>query len=134
MVGLWALGCSPDAAMELGGDCRKVENACGVGAQCVAQAGGVYGCTADRDGDGIADAEDNCVAVANAGQRDVDADGLGDACDVRTTDEGYSLRPTNGKDGPTVLTNKQYTLETRGFGSMERSANADYVIDARIGQ
>jgi hypothetical protein len=36
---------------------------------------------ADKDGDGIADADDNCVDVANAFQTDGDRDGLGDACD-----------------------------------------------------
>jgi uncharacterized membrane protein len=36
---------------------------------------------ADRDGDGIADEQDNCPAVANAGQRDADGDGVGDRCD-----------------------------------------------------
>jgi hypothetical protein len=134
MMGLWTLGCGPDAAMELGADCRKVENACGVGAQCVAQAGGIYGCAADRDSDGIPDTVDNCATVANADQSDVDGDGLGDLCDARALAEGYTLRPTSGEDGPTVLTNKQLSLETFGFGSMERSGNADYVIDARIGQ
>ncbi len=37
--------------------------------------------SADADGDGIADACDNCVGVANAGQEDRDGDRTGDACD-----------------------------------------------------
>ena len=35
----------------------------------------------DTDGDGVADAGDNCPAVANEGQLDSDGDGDGDACD-----------------------------------------------------
>jgi hypothetical protein len=35
----------------------------------------------DADGDGIADAYDNCPAVWNPKQTDTDGDGLGDACD-----------------------------------------------------
>jgi hypothetical protein len=34
----------------------------------------------DSDGDQVADPYDNCVAVANPGQADCDADGIGDAC------------------------------------------------------
>lgn len=36
---------------------------------------------ADRDGDGVPDAVDNCPAAANPGQADEDGDGIGDACD-----------------------------------------------------
>ena len=36
----------------------------------------------DRDGDGVADATDNCPDAANAGQGDADHDGVGDACEV----------------------------------------------------
>jgi thrombospondin type 3 repeat protein/galactose oxidase-like protein len=40
----------------------------------------------DADGDGVADAGDNCPLVANAGQEDFDGDHSGDACDnCRTT-------------------------------------------------
>ncbi|MGZ8631474.1 MAG: thrombospondin type 3 repeat-containing protein, partial [Actinomycetota bacterium] len=35
----------------------------------------------DADGDGVANADDNCPSVANPGQVDHDGDGQGDACD-----------------------------------------------------
>jgi hypothetical protein len=39
------------------------------------------GAAGDTDGDAICDADDNCPAVANADERDLDGDGLGDLCD-----------------------------------------------------
>jgi hypothetical protein len=36
--------------------------------------------TLDRDGDGVADEDDNCSGVANVNQYDTDADGTGDRC------------------------------------------------------
>lgn len=36
----------------------------------------------DEDKDGVANASDNCALVANADQKDGDADGAGDACDI----------------------------------------------------
>jgi lysophospholipase L1-like esterase len=39
------------------------------------------GPSADADGDGVANLDDNCALVRNPDRADVDADGLGDACD-----------------------------------------------------
>ncbi len=36
----------------------------------------------DTDGDGVFDAQDNCVNIANPSQADCDNDGIGDACEI----------------------------------------------------
>jgi hypothetical protein len=36
----------------------------------------------DGDSDGVADAQDNCPAIANPTQADCDSDGSGDACEI----------------------------------------------------
>jgi DNA-binding beta-propeller fold protein YncE len=41
----------------------------------------------DRDGDGIADINDNCADQFNADQSDTDLDGIGDACDPFPNDQ-----------------------------------------------
>jgi uncharacterized protein (TIGR03790 family) len=42
----------------------------------------------DRDGDAVADAEDNCSRIPNAAQRDTDGDGYGNACDADVNNDG----------------------------------------------
>jgi hypothetical protein len=42
----------------------------------------------DADGDGVADAADNCTAAANPDQRDSNDDGFGNACDADLNDSG----------------------------------------------
>ncbi|MDF1554661.1 MAG: dockerin type I domain-containing protein [Deferrisomatales bacterium] len=42
----------------------------------------------DADADGVPDAEDNCLVVANADQRDTDGDGFGNRCDPDFNNDG----------------------------------------------
>jgi hypothetical protein len=42
----------------------------------------------DNDGDGVADAEDNCPSDSNPSQRNSDADSFGDACDTDKDGDG----------------------------------------------
>lgn len=46
---------------------------------------------ADQDGDGLPNAEDNCPAVENPDQSDIDIDGQGDWCDDEIIDDGDRL-------------------------------------------
>lgn len=44
--------------------------------------------TEDRDSDGVPDADDDCVLIANPDQTDSDDDGIGNACDADLNSDG----------------------------------------------
>ena len=64
---------------------------------------GELGPGGDLDGDGVVNAEDNCVWAANDGQTDGDLDGLGDSCDPDRDGDGFANDEDCGPDDPAVF-------------------------------
>jgi hypothetical protein len=73
----------------------------------------------DADGDGIGDDVDNCLAVANAGQADLDADGTGDACDPDIDGDGV----VDSEDA--FPTNPGESVDTDGDGTGNNADSDD---------
>lgn len=65
----------------------------------------------DADGDGVADADDNCADVSNPGQENADDDALGDACDLNSFAPAVNLHAADatGDEGSTLSTSGSFT-------------------------
>src|SRR5262249_21946682 len=70
----------------------------------------------DSDGDGIDDASDNCIAVANPDQLDGDHDGYGNACDADFDENG-------------IVGSSDLVMIQRAFGSYRGSPNFSDALD-----
>src|SRR5215468_5717030 len=82
---------------------------CGCGCGCsvwvaFTDDGNTLSYTDDTDGDGIGDRCDNCVNVANRDQHDINANGIGDACDPDMDGDGI---PNAQDNCPTVPNHDQ---------------------------
>ncbi|MDO8614306.1 MAG: thrombospondin type 3 repeat-containing protein [Dehalococcoidia bacterium] len=81
----------------------------------------------DTDGDGVADATDNCPAVYNPDQADADGDDTGDACEADADGDGIE----DGDDNcPAVFNPDQLDSNSDGEGdACEADSDNDGVID-----
>jgi len=94
----------------------------------------MFSVAADSDADGTPDATDNCPMTANAGQLDIDADGMGDVCDDDIDGDGM-LNAEDACDGPATNWQQNNTdLDRDGDGCRDMDEDtdddADGVLDA----
>jgi hypothetical protein len=78
----------------------------------------------DRDGDGVADATDNCDVFANADQGDADGDAIGDACEIRFGDTAPAGAPDGRVDVADVVRGLRFAVGL-DVPSLEEQRRAD---------
>ncbi|MBA2527116.1 MAG: thrombospondin type 3 repeat-containing protein, partial [Pyrinomonadaceae bacterium] len=83
----------------------------------------------DSDSDGVNNSVDNCPQAANAGQRDVDADGQGDVCDPDDDGDSVADQVDNCPKQPNV---GQFNTDGDAFGNAcDVDDDNDSVADSR---
>ncbi len=82
----------------------------------------------DKDGDGVLNAEDNCVNTSNPDQEDLDGDGIGDTCDDDIDGDGF----LNANDNcPTTPNADQEDTDNDGVGDLcETDIDGDGIPNA----
>jgi len=73
------------------------------------------GLTVDRDNDGVANADDNCVDLANSDQNNLDNDSNGDACD--SDDDNDTVADAND-NCPLASNEDQSDFDDDGYGDV----------------
>ena len=87
--------------------------------------------TADRDRDGVPDAEDTCPEVENVEQRDLDGDGVGDACDSDDDNDGA---PDSVDNCPAVANPSQANSNGEGPGNACDPVVSGVTVRGRLGR
>jgi hypothetical protein len=85
----------------------------------------------DKDKDGIPDFRDNCVAVANPDQGDIDRDGIGSACDDQP--EIAPPPPPPPKPVPPAFTYKYIGTFGSPGNTIATFARDGDIVNARVG-
>lgn len=85
----------------------------------------------DQDKDGVPDFRDNCPAMANPDQRDIDRDGVGSACE--TTPEVAPPPPPPPAPKPPQFTYKFIGMFGRPQSPIATFAREGDIVNARVG-
>jgi Tol biopolymer transport system component/predicted flap endonuclease-1-like 5' DNA nuclease len=127
-------GCRAGEALETG-SCIRQHGSCRTDEDCAAGSCSrqdlITAVAADSDGDGFADPFDNCPAVPNADQADMDANGVGDACDAAHGPDVDSDGVPNIADNCQILANPdQRDTDGDGFGNAcDADLNNDGIVN-----